>query len=70
MEVKTEDRKEEVEYLRMACNLAELGINYEQADLILKLQKRLSKLNGDFSIKDGVEVYHEWRRYWGEYFER
>ena len=44
MEVKIKDRKEETEMLRMACNMAELGIGYQHADLIIRLQERLKKL--------------------------
>ena len=46
MEVKVKDRKEEIEFLRMACNMAELGIGYQHADLIIRLQERLKKLKG------------------------
>jgi len=44
MEVKIKDRKEEIEFLRMACNMAELGIGYQHADLIIRLQERLKNL--------------------------
>ena len=69
MEVKVKDRKTEVEYLRMACNLAELEIGYQHADLILRLQERLKKLKGNFSLSDGVEIHHKWKEDWRDYFE-
>ena len=70
MDVKVKDRKKEVEYLRMACNMAELGINYIQADLILRLQERLSQLKeGKFSIDDGVKIHYAWKQEWQKYFE-
>ena len=70
MDVKVKDRKKEVEYLRMACNMAELGINYIQADLILRLQERMSQLKeGKFSISDGVEIHYKWKQDWQKYFE-
>jgi hypothetical protein len=56
MDVKIKDRKEEIEFLRMACNMAELGIGYQHADLIIRLQERLKKMKGKFSLKDGVET--------------
>ena len=59
MEVKIEDRKEEIEYLRMGLNMAELGVSYEQADLIIRISDRLKKLKGKFSLKDGVEIHHK-----------
>lgn len=69
MSVKIKDRKTDVEYLRMACNLAELGIQYQHADLILRLQERLKKLKGKFSLSDGAEIHHKWKEDWNKYFE-
>ena len=69
MEVKIKDRKEEIEYLRMACNMSEIGIGYQHADLIIRLQERLKKLKGKFSLSDGVEIHHKWKEDWRNYFE-
>lgn len=69
LQVKIKDRKNEVEFLRMACNMAELGIGYQHADLIIKLQERLEKLKGEFTINDGVEIHHKWKKEWEKYFE-
>jgi len=69
MEVKIEDRKEEIEYLRMGLNMAELGVSYEQADLIIRISDRLKKLKGKFSLKDGVEIHHKWKQDWEKYYE-
>jgi hypothetical protein len=69
MEVKIEDRKEEIEYLRMGLNVAELGVSYEQADLIIRVSERLKKLKGKFSLNDGVEIHHKWKQEWEKYFE-
>lgn len=68
-DVKIKDRKYDVEILRMACNLAELNIGYVQADLILKLQDRLEKIKGKFSLHDGIEIHHKWKEDWIKYFE-
>jgi len=68
-EVKVKDRKEDVEFLRMACNIAEIGIGYTHADLILRLQKRLETLGGKFSLQDGVEILCDWKKYWAQYFD-
>jgi hypothetical protein len=70
MDVKIKDRKEEIEFLRMACNMAELGIGYQHADLIIRLQERLKKLKGKFSLKDGVEIHYKWKEDWQKYFEQ
>ena len=69
MDVKIKDRKEEIEFLRMACNMAELGIGYQHADLIIRLQERLKKLKGKFSISDGVEIHYKWKQDWQNYFD-
>lgn len=69
MEVKIKDRKENVEFLRMACNIAELGINYQHADLIIRLQERLKTMKGKFSLHDGVEIHYKWKQDWVKYFE-
>lgn len=69
MEVEIKDRKKEVEYLRMACNIAQIGINYRQADLILRLQEKLEKVKGNFSLSDGAKIYSEWNKDWQKYFE-
>lgn len=69
MEVNVKDRKDEIEYLRMACNMAELGIGYQHADLIIRLQERLNKLKGKFTILDGVEIHHKWKEDWDKYSE-
>ena len=70
MDVKIKDRKEEIEFLRIACNMAELGITYIQADLILRLQERMKTKKGMFSMKDGAEIHYKWRQEWEQYFEQ
>lgn len=67
MDVKIADRKENIEFLRIACNMAELGISYIQADLILRLQERMKEKKGMFSMKDGAEIYYKWRQEWEQY---
>jgi hypothetical protein len=37
--------------------------------LIIRLQERLNKLKGKFSINDGVEIHHKWKEDWQKYFE-
>jgi len=69
MEVDVTHRKTEVEHLRMACNMAELGISYTQADLIVRLQEKLNKLKGELTIEDCIGVYHKWKEDWQKYFE-
>jgi hypothetical protein len=69
MEVEIKDRKEEVEYLRMALNMCELGVGYTQTDLILRVLERLDKVKGEFTITDAVEIHHKHKQEWQMYFE-
>jgi hypothetical protein len=69
MDVKIKDRKEEIEYLRMALNMCELGIDYTYADLIIKVSEKLKGAKGEFAISDAVEIYHKWKNEWQKYFE-
>ena len=69
MDVKIRDRKEGAEYLRMALNMCELWIDYPQAELIIKVLAKMEKVKGEFSILDGVEIHHEWKKEWEQYFQ-
>jgi hypothetical protein len=69
MEVQINDRKQEVEYLRMALNMCELGINYTQADLILRVQEGIKKYGGNFSLQAGMDINARWKNYWRAYFD-
>lgn len=69
MEVKIKDRKEEVEFLRMDLNTAQIGVDYTHTDLFLRIQERLSKKKGKYTINDSVEIFHKWKTDWDRYFE-
>lgn len=69
MKVRIKDRKKEIEYLRMALNLCEIGVDYTHADLIIRVTKALKKMKGDFSLEDGVKVHHKWKEEWEKYFD-
>ena len=69
MDIKVEDRKEEIQQLTIVCNMAEININYIHADLILRLQERLKKLKGKFAISDSIEIHYKWKEDWRKYFE-
>ena len=68
MNVKLEDRKEDTNCLKLALYLAGIEIDYEDVDLILKVQERLKKKKGSFSVRDGMQVRREWENRWKEYF--
>ena len=67
MEVKIKDRAKEVEYLRMALNMCELGVSYEQTDLIRRVITKVDELNGDFSLQNGIELLQKWQHDWQVY---
>lgn len=67
MKVKNKDRKTDIEIFRMALNLCEIGADYPTADLIDRIYKNVKKKKGDFNLKNGVELLHQWMRDWEEY---
>ena len=69
-EVRIEDRKDEIEYLRMALAMSEFGVSYEQADLIHRVVTEVQKKGGKFTVHDGVKVFHGWKKTWYDYFDR
>ena len=58
MNVKVKDRKDNIEFVRMALNLAEIGVDYPNADLIVRIMERLNELKGKFSLKDGIDIHY------------
>lgn len=69
MEVKIKDRKEEIEYIRIVLNIAGIGVDYTNADLINRVMKELNNLKGKFSVSDGVTILYKWKEDWQNYFE-
>lgn len=61
------DRKKEIEYLRMALNMCEIGVNYVQTDLILRVIARLEKRRGNMNINDISKILTEWIQDWNKY---
>jgi len=68
-DVSLKDRKPNIEYLRMALNMCELHINYQQADLITRVCEKLTELDGYFTVSDCVKIHDEWNDYWLNYFK-
>ncbi len=69
MDVKIKDRKSEVEYLRMGLAMAQFGVSYKHADLILKVQEVIKKKGGKYSLKDGSEIMASLSKEWADYDE-
>ena len=70
MDVKIKDRKREVEYLRMALNVCEIGVDYTHTDLIIRVYEKLKVLDGKFSISDGADILYDWKQEWQSYFDK
>ena len=69
MDVKIKDRKQEVEFLRMALAIAEMGFSYEHADLINRVVNESRKKKGKFSLLDGSKLLYKWKTDWRNYFD-
>lgn len=67
MDVKIEHRKDEIEFVRLALNIADVGIDYKTTDLVLRVIRKVNSLKGKFSLKDGVVLRHEWINEWNKY---
>lgn len=70
MDVKIKDRINEIEFIRMALNMVQIGVDYPNADLINRTMKELKKLKGKFSLKDGCDILYEWKEDWRNYAEK
>lgn len=69
MEVLIKDRKDEIEYLRMALAIIEIGVSYEQAELINNVVNKVRQRKGNFNIHDGVKLLYAWKEKWRNYYE-
>ena len=70
MEVQIKDRKDEIEYLRMALAITEIGVSYEQAELINNVVNKVRQRKGKFNIHDGVGLLYAWKEKWRGYYEK
>lgn len=68
MDVLIKDRDNKIEFLRMALNLCELPVSYSQSDLIFRILLKLEKVEGDFTLHDGIAIHHKWKEDWQKYF--
>jgi len=68
MDVKIKDRKTEVEYLRFALNLTELGVDYITTDLINTVFEAVKKKKGKFNIEDACKIRVAHDEKWSAYF--
>jgi hypothetical protein len=48
--------EEKVQYLRIAMNLQDFGINTRSADQLVVSFEKILELGGDFSLRDAVKI--------------
>ena len=70
MGVQIKDRKDEIEYLRMALAITEIGVSYEQAELINNVVNKVRQRKGKFNIHDGVGLLYAWKEKWRSYYDK
>lgn len=69
MRVPFDQRDEKVNNLKLALNLANIHLTYEDAELINTLFRKVDELGGNMTLKDAttIQVAHE--KKWREYYE-
>lgn len=67
--VEFKDRIKEIDHLRIALDMVEIGVDYPTTDLIIRIRKEATKLGDSFSIDDAAHIQANWRNEWDEYFE-
>lgn len=67
-EVKFEDREYYIEYIRMALNMCEIGVNYQQTELIDMVVRECDRLGGDLTVEDACDLLSEHKKKWDKYF--
>lgn len=68
-EVKISDYQKEQHKLKVVLNLVGINVDYITTDLIYRTLKAYETLQGKFSVDDGVEIKHEHKTYWENYFQ-
>lgn len=67
MDVKIKDRNEKIEMLRMALNMAQIGVDYKTTDLINDVIIAVEKHGGKYSLRHGANLYANWISKWDNY---
>lgn len=67
-EVKFEDRNTSIEYIRMALNMCEIYVNYQQAYLIFEVVNKCDLLGGDLTVEDAYDLLSAHKKKWDKYF--
>ncbi len=67
-EVKIKDREYHIEYIRMALNMCQIGVNYQQAELIDMVVRECDILGGDLTVEDACGLLSAHKKKWDKYF--
>ena len=67
MKIPNIDRKNEVEYFRIALNIAEISIDYFTADLVYEVFKMHKKKKGKMTVEDSVKIKCDHEQKWFDY---
>ena len=67
-EVKIEDRDTTIEYIRMALNMCEIYVNYQQTELIDMVVRECDRLGGDLTVEDACDLLSAYKKKWDKYF--
>ena len=67
-EVKIEDRDISIEYLRMALNMCQIGVNYQQAELIFAVVNKCELLGGSLTVDNACAIFSAHKKKWDKYF--
>ncbi len=67
-EVKISDREHSIEYIRMALNMCQIGVNYQQTELIFAVVNKCDLLGGDLTVEDACDLLGEHKKKWDKYF--
>jgi len=49
-------REEKINYLRIALGLQKIVVNDQTSDRIIETYEKILKLEGEFNIKDAIEI--------------
>ena len=67
-EVKIKDREYSIEYIRMALNMCQIGVDYQQAELIDMVVRECDRLGGDLTVEDACKILYAHKARWDKYF--
>lgn len=67
-EVKISDRERDIEYIRMALNMCQIGVNYQQAELINMVVRECDRLGGNLTVEDACDLFSAHKKKWDKYF--